>query len=219
MTTNADIKIEVWADVLCPCCYIGEKRIETAIEQFEHKDNVKLKVRTFQLNPAASKQVKPTLEFLSEKYGVSGNQARDMERQMALKAGNEGLKYELNRPQSGTFDMLRLVHLGNEYGVGWNYLRAMQAEVFSGNFQAFEAHTLVQIGEHFGIPADEIQDVLATDRYTDAVKADHEEAVNLGASGVPFTVVGGRIGIPGAIESQEYVQILDRFWGEINNGK
>lgn len=53
--------------------------------------------------------------------------------------------------------MLRLVHLGTEYGVSRGYLRAMQAEVFGGNPDAFEHTTLIRVGEQLGIPAGEIR--------------------------------------------------------------
>jgi predicted DsbA family dithiol-disulfide isomerase len=122
----------------------------------------------------------------------------------------------VHRPVSSTFDMLRLVHLGAEHGVAWEYLRSMQAEVFSGNFDAFAHDTLIRIGTSLGIPAGEIRDVLATDRYTDAVHADHDAAVNLGARGVPFTVLGNRLGIPGAASLGQYQDAINQAWEQAN---
>ncbi|MET9241828.1 DsbA family oxidoreductase [Nonomuraea sp. NPDC003709] len=210
------LTIDVWADVLCPWCYLGEQRLSAAIAQSSHADDIELKVHTFQLDPAAPAEVFATLDYLSKKYGVSAAQARSMEEGMAGQAAAEGLRYEVDRPARNTFDLLRLVHLGAEYGLSWEYLRAMQTEVFSGNPDAFERDTLVRIGEEVGIPADEIWDVLATDRYADAVRADHDTAVALGARGVPFTVLGERLGIPGAVSVSEYASAIDQAWEQVH---
>ncbi|MEU1513862.1 DsbA family oxidoreductase [Streptomyces sp. NPDC005811] len=206
------LTIDVWADVLCPWCYIGEQRLDKAIERSPRAGDIELRVHTFQLDPTAPTTVAPTLDYLSGKYGVGAAQARAMEEGMARKAADEGLRYAVDRPARNTLDLLRLVHLGKEHGVGWEYLRAMQAEVFAGNDDAFEQGTLLRIGEDLGVPGDEIREVLATDRYTDAVRADHDRAVSLGARGVPFTVLGERLGIPGAVSTGEYARAIDEAW-------
>jgi len=135
---------------------------------------------------------------------------------MAERAAEVGLRYEVDRPARNTFDLLRLVHLGAKYGVSWEYLRAMQVEVFSGNYEAFEHDTLVRLGEKLGVPAEEIRDVLDSERYADAVRADHDEAVNLGARGVPFIVLGGRLGIPGAVSTGQYSDAIAQAWEQVN---
>ena len=210
------LKIDVWADVLCPWCYLGEQRLETAIEQSPHADDIDVTIHTFELDPDGPATVTPILEYLSSKYGLPADQARSLEERMAGLAAAEGLKYEVDRPARNTFDLLRLVHLGAEYGVAWEYLRAMQAEVFGGHGDAFEQDTLVRTGAGIGIPDGEIRDVLATDRYADAVHADHAAAVRLGARGVPFTVLGKRLGIPGAVSVGQYAQAIDQAWERVN---
>jgi predicted DsbA family dithiol-disulfide isomerase len=216
VSAPARLTIDVWADVLCPWCYVGEHRLSSAVANSSHADEIELKTHTFELDPAIPKTVVPTLSYLSEKYNVPEAQAREMERGMAERAASDGLRYEVDRPASNTFDLLRLIHLGAEYGVSWEYLRAMQSEVFSGNDDAFQHETLVRLGEQLGVPGDEIRDVLATDRYADRVRADHDDAVNLGAQGVPFTVLGGRLGIPGAVSVAEYAAAIDQAWEQVN---
>lgn len=210
------LTIDVWADVLCPWCYIGEHRLEAAIAQSPHADRIDVSVHTFEINPHASNAVVPTLEFLTAKHGVSAAQGRAMEQRMAGLAAAEGLPFEIDRPAGNTGDMLRLIHLAAEHGRAWEYLRAMQAEVFRGNYQAFEHATLIRLGEDLGIPSDKIRDVLGSDRYAAAVRADHAEALELGARGVPFTVLGQRLGIPGAVSTGEYAAAIEQAWAQVN---
>lgn len=57
---------------------------------------------------------------------------------------------------------------------------------------------------------------VSTDRYADAVRADHDAAVNLGARGVPFTVLGNRVGIPGAASVGQYKAAINQVWEQVN---
>jgi predicted DsbA family dithiol-disulfide isomerase len=209
------LTIDVWADVLCPWCYLGEQRLSVAIERSAHPGDIDLRIHTFQLDPAAT-TVGPLLDYLSAKLGTSAAQAREMENRMGRLAKAEGLPYEADRVAGSTFDMLRLVHLGDAHRLGWDYLRAMQSEMFGGNLEIFDHKTLVRLGENLGIDGAEIRDVLASDRYADDVRADHNTAIRLGARGVPFTVLGNRLGIPGAVSTSQYAAAIDQAWEQIN---
>jgi predicted DsbA family dithiol-disulfide isomerase len=112
--------------------------------------------------------------------------------------------------------MLRLVQLGNAHGVGWEVMRDLQAEVFSANPDAYAPATLTRVAEKLGIPAEEIREVLDSDKYADVVRADHEQAVRLGARGVPFTVLGERLGIPGAVEAGQFLAAIEQAWEQVN---
>lgn len=210
--------IDVWADVICPWCYIGEHRLEQVVQQFPNADRVELRIHTFLLDPSLPNEVQPTTEYLAAKYNVSLEQARAMDARAAEQAAHDGLPYVTDRPVRNTIDMLRLVHLGNTYGydVGWRYLRAMQDELFGGNPEAFAPDTLLRLGEQLGIPADEIREVLSTDRFADAVQQDHNMAIQLGARGVPFTVLANRYGIPGATSTEDYARVVAHVWDELH---
>lgn len=215
-TNQPRFTIDVWADVVCPWCYIGEHRLQKAVEESPYANAIELKIHTFQLDATQTKEVRPTVEYLAAKYNVPVEQARAMEQAAADQAKSDGLAYELNRPFSSTFDMLRLVHLGKQHGVGWKYMWAMQAELFGGNPDAFEHNTLIRLGEELGIPGDEIREVLATDRFADDVRKDHNSAIRLGARGVPFTVLANRIGIPGATTTEQYARAIAQVWEDLH---
>lgn len=210
------LEIEVWSDVLCPWCYIGDARLEAAIKDSPHADRIDVRIRTFQLDPDFPATPTPVVDYLSAKKGLPVEQAEQMEAQVAELARAEGLAYAPNHPVQNTLDLLRLVHLGNEHGVGWQYMTAMQAALFGGEDGAFAHDTLVRLGTGIGIPESEIRDVLATDRYADEVRAEHEEAIALGARGVPFTVLGRRIGIPGAVPTEAYGQAIVQAWEQVD---
>ena len=74
MTT---LRIDIWSDIACPWCYIGKRHLEQALATFEHKDDVEIVWRAFELDPGAPKlrEAVPNAERLAKKYRVSVEQA------------------------------------------------------------------------------------------------------------------------------------------------
>ena len=67
------MQVEIWSDVVCPWCYIGKRRLERALGEFEHADEVEVTWRSFQLNPdTLPGTAVPTLEYLTRRYGPPG---------------------------------------------------------------------------------------------------------------------------------------------------
>lgn len=209
-SSDARLEIEVWSDVLCPWCYIGDARLEKAIAASPHRDRIDVRIRTFQLDPEFPASPRPVVDYLADKKGMSVDQARQMEQQVAGLAAEEGLAYDSDHDVQNTLDMLRLVHLANAHGVGWRFMAEMQRLLFSGDAGAFDPETHVRVGTGLGIPEQEIRDVIASERYADDVRREHDEALRLGARGVPFTVLARRVGIPGAVPTEMYGQAIDQ---------
>ena len=107
--------IDVWADLVCPWCFIGKRRLQRALEEianahFQENDDVTIVHRAFQLNPSASERSEPTVDHLAAKYGVTREQAFDMMSDVTEVAEGEGLDYHLDRTMTGnTRDVHRFV--------------------------------------------------------------------------------------------------------------
>lgn len=79
------MKIEVWSDFVCPFCYIGKRRLEQALEQFPHKDDVEVEFKSFELDPHAPVYTEKSIhESLAEKYGMSVEQAKQNTQHVAM---------------------------------------------------------------------------------------------------------------------------------------
>ncbi|SCF00256.1 Predicted dithiol-disulfide isomerase, DsbA family [Micromonospora carbonacea] len=165
---------------------------------------------TFELDPLADSGTEPALERMTRLYGLPPERARANEAQLAAAAAADGLPYTSGRSMSSSRDPLRLVHLANEYGVGWRFVRAVQDEIFTGNTDAFDHATLSRLGTGFGIPADLISSTLAGDGYADRLLADREQARRLGARGVPFVVFGGEVVMQGGSTTSDYLGAIER---------
>src|SRR5437764_15210320 len=92
----AGVLIEVWSDVVCPVCYIGKRRLETALARFPHRDEVEVVWRSFQLDPTVPEgEVHATLPELARKYGRPEAEMRSSMEQLNALAAAEGLDYDL----------------------------------------------------------------------------------------------------------------------------
>ena len=205
------MKVEIWSDVVCPWCYIGKRRFETALARFDGGAEVEVTWRAFQLNPDQPRGVRTTHdEHLSSKLRVPLEQVAAMNSRVTALAAAEGLDYHFERYQVvNTFDAHRVAHLGRTLGLGDAIQeRLLRAQLVEGEVLDDPA-TLARLGEEVGVPGAEIRDVLATRRFAAEVAADLREARELGIGGVPFFVLDRRYGISGAQPAELFLQALE----------
>jgi predicted DsbA family dithiol-disulfide isomerase len=208
------LAVEIWSDVVCPWCYIGKRRFENALARFEHRDEVEVRFRSFELDPDAPAAVEaPAAERLAAKYGISVEQAAASQAQLTAMAAAEGLEYHLDRTRGGnTFDAHRLLHLAADQGVQAEAKERLMRAYFTESLPITDAETLVRVVGAAGVDADAARATLASDRYADAVREDEHLAQRIGIRGVPYFVLDRRYGVSGAQPAEILVQALERAW-------
>ena len=210
------VLVEIWSDVVCPWCYIGKRRFEAALARFEHRDEVELRWRSLELNPAASTAGDVDLvTHLARKYQVAPAEATAMVARITAVAADEGLEYHLEdaRP-TGTFDAHRLLHLAADRRRQDELKERLLAAYCAEGRHVGDADTLVQLAVEAGIEAGEARDVLAGDAYTEAVRADEDEGHQLGLTGVPFLTVDRRVAAAGAHPADNLLELLRTVWSQ-----
>jgi predicted DsbA family dithiol-disulfide isomerase len=210
------VRIEIWSDIACPWCYIGKRRLETALAGFDHRDEVEVVYRSFELDPSAPTEAKETAqEMLSSKYGVSRAEAAQMQARVTELAAVEGMTWRHDETvHANTFDAHRLLHLAEEVGRQAELKEAFLEANFVGARNMADHATLREIAVGVGLPADRVEAVLASDEFADAVRADVDRARAYGANGVPFFVVDEKYGVSGAQPAELFGQLLERAWRE-----
>jgi predicted DsbA family dithiol-disulfide isomerase len=204
--------IDVWADIVCPWCFIGKRRLEKALSTFEQRDQITVRHRAFQLDPNAQ-GVQPTKELLASKYRVSPEQVKEMQANVCAVADGEGLCYELDETLSGnTFDAHRLLLWAATIGKQDELLEALFTAYFEKSRPVFSHADLVTVAVAVGIDADVADDLLRSDKFADEVIADRNLASQLGATGVPFFVLDMKYGISGAQPLEAFTQTLNQAW-------
>ena len=210
------MQIEIWADVVCPWCYLGTRHFEQALERFPHRDEVEAVYRSFELDPSVPAGVTaPTAEVLASKYGMGLEQAREAQRQMEQRAAQAGLTFRMEDLRSGnTRDAHRLLHLARARGRQAEMAERLYRAYFTDQASVFDHASLAGLAADAGLDRDEAQAVLVGDEYSLAVDADEEMARSFGISGVPFFVIDRRYGISGAQPAETIAAVLERVWAE-----
>ena len=214
------LRVDIWSDVVCPWCYIGKRRFEAALARFEHRDRVEVVWRSFELDPNArpSSEVTGTYaERLARKYGTSVSQAAARLHHMTAMAAEEGLdfRFDLSKP-GNTFDAHRLLHLALEHGVQDELKERLDRATFSEGLSVSDHAELARLAVEVGLPAHEVEAVLASDRYADAVRRDEADAERFDITAVPFFVLDGKYGVPGAQSPEYLLRALEHAWRERN---
>ena len=208
------MEIEIWSDVACPWCYVGKRRFEAALAQFEHADDVQVVWRSFELDPEAPAERRgDRAEHLAAKYGMSVEQAQQAERRMTETAAGDGLDFRFDIARAGnTFDAHRLVHLAHQHGLQDAMKERLLLAYFSQGELVSDHETLVRLAVEVGLPEAEVAEVLAGDGYAAEVREDERTARGLGISAVPTFVVDRALGASGAQPPEALLDLLRQGW-------
>ncbi len=210
------MQVEIWSDVICPWCFIGKRRFELALAEFEHKENVQVIWRSFELDPQSPAVYPESLEaMLSRKYGVSLQQASAMNVRVTALAKEVGLDYHLSVARPGnTFDAHRLLHFAESRKLGDQAIERLMQAYFSESLAVGDRAALAQIAPGFGIAESHALALLSSDKFGSEVRADEARAAELGISGVPFFVFDGKTGISGAQPVEVFAEALQQAWAD-----
>jgi predicted DsbA family dithiol-disulfide isomerase len=209
------MQVEIWSDVACPWCYIGKARFEKGLSEFEHKDEVEVVFRSFELDPNRPEgETAPVIGMLAKKYGMSEAQARQAEQRVADNAHSEGLEYVTEARDSGnTFAIHRLLHFAKAKGVQNALIDLTYRANFAEERSIYNRERLLELAVEAGLDRDEAAQVLDDPRaYADEVRRDEREAQELGANGVPFFVLDRRYGVSGGQPAEVFKQALAEAW-------
>jgi predicted DsbA family dithiol-disulfide isomerase len=208
------VHVEIWSDIACPWCYVGKRRFESALAEFEHRDDVEVTWRSFELDPAApAERDGDGAQHLADKYGMSRDEALAAQQRLTDVAAGEGLAFRFDLARGGnTFDAHRLVHLAAAHGLQDAMKeRIMRAYLEQGELISSHA-VLERLAADVGLPAEEVGDVLSTDRYSREVREDERTAAGLGIHAVPFFVIDRKLGASGAQPAPVLLDFLARGW-------
>jgi predicted DsbA family dithiol-disulfide isomerase len=206
------VQVEIWADVVCPWCYIGKRRFEAALAKFPHRADVDVVHRSFQLDPSAPRGVtRPTRDVLAAKYG--GANLDQMFARVEGVAAAEGLDYHLARGTSGnTVDAHRVLHAAAAAGLDDKAWELFYRAYFTEGRSVFDRGSLVELATEAGLAQEVAEAVLDSDDFATAVEDDTAAATALGATGVPFFVAGRRVGVAGAQPVEVMLAMLEQAW-------
>lgn len=206
------MQIEIWSDVMCPFCYIGKRRLESALQHVDLQKEVEITWKSFLLNPdMITDPSKNSLDYLAEAKGWSMDQVIQMTEHVTGIAAAEGLDYRMQDTKvANAMDAHRIIQLAKRHHLG----NEMEERLFRGYFteglNIADHEVLVKLAEEVGIAADSARACLREQAFTDAIQQDIRESQQLGVRGVPFFVFNRQYAISGAQPTELFVETLEK---------
>lgn len=212
------LTVEVWSDIACPWCWVGKRRLEAALDKFEHRAATEVIWRSFELDPSAPpERTDDYVARLAQKYGRSRADAQTSLIDRMVETGkHEGLAFDFVNIRAGnTFLGHRLLHLAREHGLQDALKERMFRGYFSEGAPIGVPEVAARLAVEAGLDADAVAGVLNSDQFEDAVRKDLREAREIGVDGVPFFLFGRRYAIGGAQPPELLLRGLQQAWSEL----
>ncbi|MER7187705.1 DsbA family oxidoreductase [Streptomyces hyaluromycini] len=209
------MRVEIWTDISCPWCYVGQARFAKALAAFPHRADVEVTHRSFQLDPRRTRgDAEPIIDVLMKGKGWSRAQALANEDTLSRQCADLGLDYVMGRDHGYTFDMHRLLHFAAERGRRHELLTLLYRANFAEERSVYDDdERLVELAAEAGLDADAARRVLADpSAHADDVRADMREATEIGVTGVPFFVLDRKFAVSGAQRPEVFSQALAQAW-------
>jgi predicted DsbA family dithiol-disulfide isomerase len=201
------LTIDIVSDVVCPWCYVGEKRLEEALK--DEAGPVMVRWRPYQLDPTIPEGGLDRAEYMEKKFGKTGR-LESVHDNLTRLGADLGVPFAFDKIKRSpnTLDAHRLIR--------WAAPAGVQAEVADRLFKAYfvegrdigDRTVLVDIAKACGLDAGEVETLLADGADSELVRQEIEQAQAMGVSGVPFFIFGGRLGVPGAQEASVLRQAM-----------
>lgn len=210
------LKIQIWSDVMCPFCYIGKRKIEEALTQFENKDSVAIEWKSFQLDPSfLATPNESIVNHLAEKYRKDSDWAQTMIENMTENAKRSGLDFHFEKAiLANSLNAHRLLHLAKKYKLSNEVKELLFKAYLTEGKNVNDWDTLKNIGLEVGLNIAEMEQLIDSNTYTKEVLQDQQEAQSIGISGVPFFVFDNKYAVSGAQSSDVFLKTLEKSWKE-----
>lgn len=212
----ASMQIDIWSDIACPWCYIGKRRLETALADHPHRDDIQVTWHSYQLDPSLPEHYEGTeADYLASRKGMPVEQVREMFGHVAEQAAGEGLAYDFDRlVVANSARAHELLHLAKERGLGDEVKEALLSGHFEHGLDIGDVDALARVGADAGLDEGEVRAALADGRYKAAVASDIDMARQIGVTGVPFVVVDMKYAVSGAQPPELFREVVDKALAE-----
>jgi predicted DsbA family dithiol-disulfide isomerase len=192
------LPIDVFSDVVCPWCFIGKRRLESALTLVPEIPVV-INWRPYFLNPWVPREGMNRADYLTAKFGSVGRYT-SMAQRVVEAARSEGLTYAIDKitRQPNTLDSHRLIRWAGESAAAGRMKQRLMDLYFTEGGDLSDRAVLVQAAVDCGMNGGRVSDLLAGDNDIERVEAEANAAKNAGIDGVPCFIFGGVFAVSGA---------------------
>ncbi|MFL5580942.1 MAG: DsbA family oxidoreductase [Gemmatimonadaceae bacterium] len=209
MTDHVPLVVDVYADVVCPWCWIGERRLARALAE-RPQLRVERRWRPFQLRPELPREGASWADFKRQTFG-SEARARAAFAQVAASGADVDVRFDFDRVAHApnTADAHRTILLAADAGLEWEVAERLFVAHFAEGANLGDRALLAALAAEAGLEANVVRSHLETEEGAAEVQASQREAHSLGVTGVPFVVLDDRYAVAGAQPLETFLRALD----------
>ncbi len=202
------MRLDIFADPICPWCFIGKRHLEAALAQVPRPD-LEVRWRAFQLNPVMPPEGMDRQAYIAAKFGPRGPEVYEHIREAGLAAGID-FAFDRIRRTPNSVDAHRLTRYAARHGLEDRVVDALFRAYFLEGRDIGDREVLAAVAAETGLDADEARAFLEGDQEREAVLAEDAMArYELSIAGVPCFILDGRQMIPGAVPPEVFHRLFD----------
>jgi predicted DsbA family dithiol-disulfide isomerase len=207
------MRIDIFADIACPWCYVGDVRLERVLH--EANTSAELVWHPFQLQPGLPLTGADWETFSLQKFGGAMNRQRAFA-SVVTAAKDDGIifNFETLASAANTRDVHRLILLAQEKGKGIALANMFFKAYFTDGKNLNDIDTLKRLTASIGVSESETRDLLESDTFIKEVEDSQRLASQLGISGVPFYIFNRAHALSGAQPREVFRQVITELSAE-----
>jgi predicted DsbA family dithiol-disulfide isomerase len=211
---NMNLQVDVISDVICPWCYIGKRRLETAVTAVADQHDVRVRWLPFQLNQTLPKNGISRKAYRTAKFG-SWQNSQELDAKVVEVGKTEGIDFAFDRIERtpNTLDAHRLIWLADEQGVQDAVVEALFRAYFTDGRDISDRQVLIDVVSEAGLDRGKAEDVLNGDNGLEAINEANDLARRFRVEGVPYFIINGKIKLSGAQPPDAFVAAFNQVDG------
>jgi predicted DsbA family dithiol-disulfide isomerase len=212
------MEIEAFIDFICPRCYVAVRHLSDALAMFEHRDDVQIVWRSFQLDFLSGRSYDELLiRSVMRNHRMLRTDAVAVAATVQMKlreaADRVGLAYEPAMTIPGdTLAAHRILQFAAAHGIGDLAVERLQRAYFVHGMAIDDRDTLALLAAEIGLDTDTARSVAFGRAYADAVMADRDRAKRRGIRSVPYFLFDGRLVVSGTQSPDWMHGMMRRCW-------
>lgn len=209
------MKIEIWSDVYCPFCYIGETVLKRVLDKYPDAKDIQLEFKSFELDPSIPQGTSyPVIDYIAKKYGFTYEQSAASSKNVEMRAKEIGLNLDFsNVIIANTFDAHRLIQFAQDKGDSLPMVERLFQAQFQDLLNIGDREVLIQLANEVGFDKLEVKEMLESKQYMAQVKVQAQEGVEIGVRSVPFFLFDKKVAVSGGQPENIFENAIEEAFG------
>ena len=219
------MRIDMWLDTCDPWSYLGLRHLRTALEKFEHRDEVEVYLHAFLLDPELDGPVdKPRVVALVESGSATLEEVRESDERMQALGAREGIRFDFDKliiaPTSRAHRVIAAAHdadIDADTVAGPSSLQLKVAEAimrahFEMGMDISHPEVLIGCAQDIGMEPELAALAVGDEEWASRVYSDFQVAMHMGVTAVPTYVFDAQLLVDGHQTITAFTNILATAW-------